>query len=218
MPRIISVITGDIVGSSDAPAGALERTMQLLTRAAGELTYWSLPPARFTRFRGDGWQVLVNPPELAPRVALFLTARLRADPEAMASRMSIGTGPFASLGGADLSDARGAAFELSGRGLDAMSRLRLFSVEGEGLTALHPVVLDLLEQHCRKWTRDQAAAAALALHPGNPTLQDMASVLGISPQAVNYRLSGGAVQAIRRALTGWEEAFLAHAETGSWTR
>src|SRR5690606_4039218 len=31
MSRIISVITGDIVGSSDAPAGALERTMHLLS-------------------------------------------------------------------------------------------------------------------------------------------------------------------------------------------
>lgn len=218
MMEQISVITGDVVGSSDAPPEALEGTMAVIAQAAAELAYWPLPPPRFTRFRGDGWQVVVAAPESGLRAALFLTARLRATPEAMASRMSIGIGPVETLGTRDLSDAHGAAFELSGRGLDAMSRLRLLSVEGKGLTALHSVVVDLLEQHCRKWTRDQAEAAALALHPGAPTLQDMAPLLGISPQAVNYRLSGGAVQAIRRALTQWEEAFVTHAETGSWSR
>ena len=56
----------------------------------------------------------------------------------------------------------------------------------------------------------------IALHPDNPTLNHMAPVLGISPQAVNYRLSGGSVQAIRRALTGWEDALEAFEQTGNW--
>lgn len=200
----IAVITGDIIRSTDAPPAALEKTMATLAQAAAELAYWPLPPARFTRFRGDGWQIVVASPSLALRAALFLTARLRAGTGTMDSRMSIGSGSAATLGTSDLSDARGEAFELSGRGLDAMGRSRLLAAHAAHLTPLHGAIVDLIEQHCRKWTRDQAAAAALALHPGEPTLQDMATVLGISPQAVNYRLTGGAVQAIRRALAAWE--------------
>ena len=40
---------------------------------------------------------------------------------------------------------------------------------------------------------------ALYLAPDNPTLTDIAPRLGISPQAVNYRLSGGGATAIRHA-------------------
>ncbi len=130
------------------------------------------------------------------------------------SRIAIGLGPAESLGTADLSDARGAAFEASGRGLDGMGRQRQLAVAGPGVTALHRVIVELLEEHARRWTREQAEAAALWLHPGNPTLADVAPRLGITPQAVNYRLSGGSVQAIRRALAGWEAA-LAGGEDGA---
>ena len=50
-------------------------------------------------------------------------------------------------------------------------------------------------------------AAALYLGPDNPTLADIAPRLGISAQAVNYRLAGAGAPAIRRALAQWEESW-----------
>lgn len=202
----IAVLTGDLIGSTEAPPAVLEATMARLAEAAAEVGRWQGAPARFLRHRGDGWQMVVTDPALGLRAALFLLARLRAGRGLLDSRIAIGLGPAESLGTADLSDARGAAFEASGRGLDGMGRQRQLAVAGPGVTALHRVIVELLEEHARRWTREQAEAAALWLHPGSPTLADVAPRLGITPQAVNYRLSGGSVQAIRRALAGWEAA------------
>ena len=210
--RKIAVLTGDLIGSTESPPGVLEATMARLSAAAGEVAGWTGARSgpentHFTRYRGDGWQMVVTDPALALRAALFLLARLRAGKGLLDSRIAIGIGAAESLGSAGLSDARGAAFEASGRGLDGIGRQRQLAVAGEGVTALHEVIVDLLEEHARHWTREQAEAAALWLDPANPTLADVAPRLGISPQAVNYRLSGGSVQAIRRALAGWEAGF-----------
>lgn len=208
--RKIAVLTGDLIGSTEAPPAVLEATMAQLAEGAEEVAGWTRPEGtHFTRYRGDGWQMAVAEPALALRAALLLLARLRAGRGLLDSRIAIGIGPAESLGTADLSDARGGAFEASGRGLDGMGRQRQLAVAGQGVTALHEVIVDLLEEHARHWTREQAEAAALWLDPGNPTLADVAPRLGISPQAVNYRLTGGSVQAIRRALAGWEAGFAA---------
>lgn len=211
-PETIAVLTGDLIGSSKVAPEALEKAMDLLAAAAGDIARWapgkpnSAPrDPRFTRFRGDGWQMLVAPPALALRAALVLAARLRAADLEVATRVAIGIGPAGSLGGASLADARGPAFEASGRSLDHIGRTRRLAIDGEGIGGLHRVVLDLLDEIASHWTRQQAEAAALYLAPDAPTLEQIAPRLGISAQAVNYRLSGAGAAAIRRALRGWEE-------------
>ena len=52
---------------------------------------------------------------------------------------------------------------------------------------------------------------ALHLAPDNPTLTDIAPLLKISPQAVNYRLAGAGGTVIRHALRDWEADFAATA-------
>lgn len=213
----LAVLTGDLVGSTEAGAAAVEAAFACISAAAEEIRRWGprVPP-RLTRFRGDGWQMLAHAP-LGLRAALHVLARLRAT-GAPASRIAIGIGPATVGAGADLAAARGQAFEASGRALDTMPRHRILAVAGDGLTGLHPVVVDLVAAHARRWSPPQAEAAALYLHPDNPTLGEIAAHLGITPQAVNYRLSGGAVQTIRAALRGWEDAFEHWEATGSWSR
>ena len=63
-------------------------------------------------------------------------------------------------------------------------QLRL-TIDGEGVTTLHRIVVDLLDERTARWSREQAEAMALHLAPDNPTLTDIAPRLGISPQAVN---------------------------------
>lgn len=201
-----AVLTGDLVKSTSARAGALDHSMAIIEAAAGDIAGWTPGVAAgFLRYRGDGWQMATTDPAGALRAALYILARLRADPGALGSRIFIGIAPAPPFRPDDLSSATGEAFILSGRGLDRMSRQRILNIDGPGIGPLHRIVLELLEEHVLKWTREQAEAAVLALPPDNATLAEMGRRLGITPQAVNYRLNGGALQAIRHALRQWEE-------------
>jgi hypothetical protein len=212
-PRSAAILTGDLIGSTRVAPSALEAAMGLLAEAAREVSAWtSGPDSRFTRYRGDGWQMHVAEPGRALRAALFLAARLRAADLGLATRAAIGVGRIDSLGTASLADARGPAFEASGRALDRMGRARRLAIEGDGITALHRIVVDLLDERTTRWTRQQAEAMAPALSPDEPTLAEIAVPLGISAQAVNYRLAGAGAPAIRRALRGWEEAWSAETD------
>jgi hypothetical protein len=211
-----AVLTGDLIGSTEAAPEALERAMAVLADAARGVSGWTAgADTRFTRYRGDGWQMHVAEPGLALRAALVLTARLRAADAGLATRAAIGIGRVDSMGSGDLADAHGPAFETSGHALDRMPRTRRLTIDGEGITPLHRIVVDLLDERSARWTREQAEAMALHLAPDNPTLTDIAPRLGISPQAVNYRLAGAGGTAIRHALRDWEADFAAAATTAA---
>ena len=207
--RTAAILTGDLVGSTEKPVRALERAMEALAEAARGISAWTGADTRFTRYRGDGWQMHVALPGLALRAALTAFARLRAADAGLATRAAIGIGQIDSMGSGDLADAHGSAFETSGHALDRMPRTRRLTIDGEGVTPLHRVVVDLLDERSARWTREQAEAMALHLAPDNPTLTDIAPRLGISPQAVNYRLAGAGGTAIRHALRDWEADFAA---------
>jgi hypothetical protein len=213
--RTAAILTGDLVGSTEKPVGALEHAMQALAEAAGGISAWAGADTRFTRYRGDGWQMHVALPGLALRAALTAFARLRAADAGLATRAAIGIGRVDSIGSADLADAHGSAFEASGHALDRMPRTRRLTIDGEGVTTLHRIVVDLLDERTARWSREQAEAMALHLAPDNPTLTDIAPCLGISPQAVNYRLAGAGGTAIRHALRDWEADFAATTAAGS---
>ena len=202
-------LTGDLIGSTSAAPADVEAAIDLLAETAGGIAGWMPQSPRrdpkFTRFRGDGWQMHVAQPTLALRALLFLIARLRAADLGRATRAAIGIGEGASLGTTSLADARGAAFEASGRALDDIGRSRRLAIEGEGVTPLHRIVVDLLDERSTRWTRQQAEAMYLALQPEEPTLAEIAAPLAISAQAVNYRLTGAGHPAIRRSLRAWEE-------------
>jgi hypothetical protein len=211
-----AILTGDLIGSTRAAPADLEAAIDLLAATADEIAAWmpEAPGPRFTRYRGDGWQLHVAVPALALRALLFLIARLRAADIGLGTRAAIGIGEVASLGTESLADARGPAFEASGRALDAIGRTRRLAIEGEGVTPWQQIIVDLLDERSARWTRPQAEAMHLALalrapeqRSDEPTLAEMAATLDISAQAVNYRLTGAGAPAIRRSLRSWEEVF-----------
>ena len=209
-----AVLTGDFVDSSKVAPQALETGMRLVAEVAAAL---GGPAARFTRFRGDGWQFHLAAPGLALRAALLATARLRAVEAGLATRAAIGIGGIGSLGGADLADAGGPAFEASGRALDAIPRGRRLALAGDGATPARRIVVDLLDERAGRWTAPQAEALALHLDTAAPTLAAIAERLGITPQAVGYRLAGAGGPTLRRCLRLWEADWAgeAEAEAGS---
>ncbi len=208
-----AILTGDLIGSTEAPVIALERAMQALGETARALSAWTGAETRFTRYRGDGWQMHVAIPGFALRAALVIMARLRAADAGLATRTAIGIGPIDSLGSASLADARGPAFEYAGHALDGMPRTRRLAIDGDEVTPLHRIVVDLLDERTARWSREQAEAMALHLAPDNPTLTDIAPRLRISPQAVAYRLAAAGGTVIRHALHAWEAEFASEATT-----
>ncbi len=197
---LLAVLTGDLIASTRAPAAAQEASMACLAATAGRIAHWpgGLPP-RFTRHRGDGWQI-VAPAGFGLRAALVLAAALKARLGLPATRVALGLGPASSLGTADLRDARGPAFEASGHALDTMDRQRLLAMAGVGVTPLHQALLRLMDLQLARWTAPQAEIAAEALHPEAPTLADLATRHGITPQAVSERMKAGGITTLRRAL------------------
>lgn len=203
MTQTAAILTGDLIGSTDAPE-ALEPTMARLAAAAEEIARWQGSSARFTRFRGDGWQMRTEP-ELALRASVYLHACLRAAEGLLATRIAIGLGAVDSPGSADLSDAQGPALTASGHALDKMRRTRRFAIAGRDVDTRDEIIVQLVEDIVLRWTRPQAEGAALALPYPAPTLEEIGQTLGISAQAVSYRLSAGSVQSLRDAITAWED-------------
>lgn len=210
----ITVLTGDLIASTKADSPAVDRAMQALSQAARTLGDWAGHDTRFTRFRGDGWQLYLAKPGLILRATLFLTAYLRAAEVGLATRISIAIAPNNRLGDSGLSGASGLAFEKSGHGLDLMRRSESIAFDdadtlvfGAPMTPLGPwqgAVLVLAHWQASHWSREQAEAVVLALAPVAPTQDQIAQTLGITRQAVQARLKGAGLAALQSALFAFE--------------
>ncbi|MEY4982083.1 MAG: hypothetical protein RIR62_349 [Pseudomonadota bacterium] len=197
-----AVITGDLIASTRQPQARADAAMSALQAAARG---WPETDLRFTRFRGDGWQVLLPRAGGALRVALVLAARLAAAETGIATRLAIGIGGITAGGTRDLSDAAGAAFTRSGRALDAMPRGRVWAVSGgAGLPAWVQGYVELAEWHAAGWTAGQAAVVADYLTPRRATQEERAAQMGLSRQAWKARLDGSGIATWDPALAAWE--------------
>ena len=219
MTHDIAVLTGDLVASTAAGVEAVERAMDALKVAADTFSGWTGEDTRFTRFRGDGWQICVMRPNWTLRAMLFLIASLRAADTQLQTRIAIAIGPYDRLGNAGLSAASGLAFEKSGHQLDEMSRRDRIAFDavdyrdriafGSRQSALGPwrgAILVLAFHQAEGWTREQAEAIALALDPKKPTQAEVAARLGITRQASQARLRGAGQQALEIPLHTFETA------------
>lgn len=208
MSGSVAVLTGDLVASSAAGPEAVDQAMAVLADAVTTMTGWTIGvDSRFTRWRGDGWQVLVRQPEFGLRTATYLMACLRAA-RLGSTRISLGIGGIDSAGTSTLADAGGPAFLTSGRALEKMRKTRRLTISGDGITVLHEGYGELMAGLIRRWSPEQAEAMMWWLHPDRAyTLADIAAKLDITPQAVNYRIKGADGNEIRAALLAWESSF-----------
>lgn len=196
--NVSAVLTGDLIGSRQHETSCIDDAMATLSRAAHAFgTAWGLE-LRFTRFRGDGWQVHVRTAGLVLDATIFLAASLRGAGHDIDTRISAGIGPVETLGTADLSDASGSAFFVSGDRLDRIGKRR-FIVAGTGIGDWQAAVFDLAAWHVDGWTAAQAEAVALALIDTG-TQEHIARQLGVTRQAVQDRLAKAGFSALDTAL------------------
>ena len=194
---VITVLTGDIVASSELGPDRLDAAMQALAEASDDVALWQGAPTRFTRARGDGWQMVLARPGLTLRAAMRLRAGLRRRGRDLATRIgiAIGAGEVPPLG--DLNAAGGPAFTASGRALDGMRAPHQIALaDGPAGLAAALVLADHLSQG---WTEAQARSLVPALSPDAPTRAEIGAALGISRQAVDQALDAAALWAIEAA-------------------
>ncbi len=195
--RLSAVLTGDLVASRKAAPATNDRAMQVLETAAQEFGSASDTDLRFTRFRGDGWQVLVRDPQLVLDAVLYFHASLRAAKPDIDTRISAGIGTMGFPGTRDLSDAAGTAFFASGDNLDNTKKRR-FIIGGQGIGIWQNATFLLVEQIAMGWTTAQAQAVALMLI-GDFTQEDIATRIGVTRQAIQLRLASAGFSALHEA-------------------
>mgnify|MGYP000403896935 CR=1 FL=1 len=197
---IHTVLTGDLIKSRKAGTAAVDQAFDILSDAATAFgTAWDLN-LRFTRHRGDGWQVVLTKPGLLLDAALYFIARLRAGQTGIATRLSIGVGTVETLGRRDLSDATGPAFFVSGDHLTQMARNRMLTVAGLGIGTAQVAIIDLAECIATGWTATQAEVVALQLEGRLRRHEDIADELGVTRQAIQSRLAGAGLSYFDNAL------------------
>lgn len=210
-PTQFAVLTGDIIRSSRLAPEALDGAMKSLRRGALAMSGWDgAQPARFERYRGDGWQCLAPSPARALRATLFLRASLCALDRDIETRVSVGIGPGSlALGDDALAAASGPAFEVSGRGLDRMARAQHLTIDWSSppeSAALTEAVFALCDEISRLWTSRQAELLLETLSPGEAPQEVLGGRHGISQQAVAKHLRAGGDWALRRALAAVESS------------
>ena len=206
MQPLNAVITGDLVNSTRQGAAETDRAMGVLARMAKALSDMTGADTRFTRHRGDGWQIYLATPGLALRSALVMATGLRADGLGIETRQAIGVGrvdrlPDPAVG---LGAALGAGFTISGQSLDAMAKADRLCLATPNRAPFQQALIGLIAWQMGRWSREQAEAVNLALrHPSQPTLA-MAAQLGITRQALEARLTSAGFRALSPALLAFE--------------
>jgi hypothetical protein len=187
--------------------------MALLETAAMRISASS----RFTRYRGDGWQIFLKDPGQFLWAAVYLNAVLKADPDGLPTRISIGLGTVETLGPRDLSQSSGSAFVHSGRALDALhGKGRTLILTGEATDAIQRSLVAFIEDRMQSWSREQAEVVALKLLPDDlPTQKEISATLGISRQAVAARLEAAGFALISNACVAFHDHFAPSVAQGS---
>ena len=167
-----AVLTGDLVGSSQLASNQSKQAMELLKTSASlyERCFPGTVCEKMDTFRHDSWQLLLNKPEQAFRTALFLRSALKMESDATTkydTRISIGIGAVDYIADERISDSRGPAFTLSGRGIDTMKRsslaLSIETVETESWSDMIHAVIPLIDCIATDWTPTESQAVNAAL-------------------------------------------------------
>lgn len=167
-----AVLTGDLVKSSRLSTTDSLGAMEILktTAEAFAVQHPDAVIGRMDTFRHDSWQLLLEQPVFAFRAAIFFRAALKRASDADTkydTRVSIGIGAVEWISKQRVSDSRGPAFTLSGKGLDAMDGRCLTLDAGDhapdSLRSFGNTAVPLLDCVVGDWTPSESRAVYGAL-------------------------------------------------------
>ena len=212
---IYAVLTGDIVNSRKLSADHSKKLQQRLKSAAAE--FQSVFPGTVVGTlgitRGDGWQVALQKPERALRLALFIRAVVKSEFKTD-SRVSIGIGTVNRLERDNIIESTGLAFERSGHGLENLDKGRRLVLHVEPGNPRDHIIINLLDCLVSKWTDKESIAVAGALL--NHTQDAIAASSPVSErsgkkptrQAIGYALTRASWTAVRPCMEFFEDNLL----------
>lgn len=188
---LYGVLTGDLVGSSSLSPLALDEVRDFLQKVPVQFNLFFPNALRegVDIMRGDGWQLLALQPRLALRAALYVRFSLKAGFK-MDSKVSIGIGRVSALHCSSLAKSSGAAFQLSGGGLDDLTPdcRMAYAVEGENtrLAAAEQLLVRWLDRLTT--TATQAQSASLAGTLLKKTQSELARTENVTQPTINRKL------------------------------
>jgi hypothetical protein len=190
MSYTATVLTGDLINSTQAGPDAVDGAMTVLEGIARNEAKISGLDIRFARFRGDGWQVYCPEAARVFRLTVLVLANLHSRPALAQTRLAVATGDVSVLPATGLASASGDVFSKSGHGLDGMTTDRLvFSSQTDDAKWQMPL-FSYLDWQASRWSPQQAEAIALCFRHNPPQPSKSAEELGISRQAFKARLDG----------------------------
>lgn len=198
-----AVLTGDIRESRAMNEPTLSKVMGMIAEAADDIENDLAFKVHFDRHRGDGWQVVLPSAQAALRAALRISAALTAQGDGLQTRIAIGLGTAIIPANGDLGAASGTAFVEAGDMLDTMDRHETIVIDKQ-VGTVATAMIGLLDWQTQNWTAPQAAALFEALRHRTPTQEEIATKFGVSRQAIQLRLAGTALPAIREAIYAFE--------------
>ncbi|MFH7014787.1 hypothetical protein [Flavobacterium sp. FlaQc-47] len=178
---MISVITGDIIGSRQQKSKHWVEDLKKILLAFGEM------PSDWEVYRGDEFQVEIKNPEEALLAAILIKAHLRAIKSD--ARMSIGFGDKTHHA-EKISESNGTAFINSGELFETLKKQKLTLAMRTGDIILDEkmnLMLRLALTFMDSWLVQSAEFVAVAIE--NPTLsqEELGQKLGINQAAVSRR-------------------------------
>jgi hypothetical protein len=205
--ELYGVLTGDLVGSSKLSPAALDEVRDFLQGVPGQFNAVFSKSIRkgVDIVRGDGWQLLMLKPQLAIRAALYVRFSLKARFETD-SRVAIGIGGVSVLHRSSLAKSSGAAFHLSGSGLDHLSSdLRMtFAMDGaeSRLAAAELLLIRWLDRLTLAATQVQSASLAGSLL--KMTQSELARAEKVAQPTIHRKLHVSGWQDIEAIVAYWE--------------
>lgn len=189
--EIKGVITGDIIGSSQIKIEHRGDLLTCLNTMGDELQCVS--PFRMEMYRGDSFQLLVEDPEKAIKIAILLRAGLiyhtpQKDEGVWDARISVGIGGINFMS-ENIVTSDGEAFLLSGTQLDKIGKRRLVvKTPWEEVNKELEMSTAFVDDIISGWSSTQAGMMYMSLRQDKPK-KDVAEMTGTSVQNVRNVLA-----------------------------
>ena len=206
------VITGDIVGSSQIKTGYRKDLLDCLNMMKSQLQCVS--PFKMELFRGDSFQLLIENPSAAAKIALLLRAGLIShtpckDDGMWDAKISLGIGNVEFLSDSIVTS-DGEAFHYSGRQLDQMGKHRLtIKTPWQDVDDELEVSTSFVDDIVMGWSSKQAGMIYLSFKEDLPK-KEVAERIGTSVQNVRNVLSSARESLIRKYLNRYSNIITSH--------
>lgn len=206
--QTVAVFTGDLVGSRNLTKAQIDAAFSALETCAKKAEDWTGTSLKFSRHRGDGWQVILTQPKYVLRLAIIFRAAIKALGPEFDTYIGIARGNADVSDQTDLNSRNDEVFINSGRVLEAIKSISKSDIKmGYDGKAKEPVAIVLADKIVSDWTPIQSETIAEMLHSMDKiTYTELAEKLNKSRQTITKTLVAAGYPTIEFALTFWENS------------